>query len=166
MIFLGVLCTLCKSLTLPWVVIVYGEFTSLLVERNYGFGTSSPTIMLKWFNGGQILYEFIIFFFFSIYQCTFEMMILFALIHFRTDPTIEETRTAIINDSIAYGILTIMATLWQFIFGIFCVDCFNRTAIRQITRIRTKYFESLMRQDIGWYDVAGGKTNFSVRITE
>lgn len=88
------------------------------------------------------------------------------LIHFRTDATIEENREAIINDSIAYGILSIMATLWQFIFGIFCVDCFNRTAIRQITRIRTKYFESLMRQDIGWYDVAGGKTNFSVRITE
>lgn len=72
----------------------------------------------------------------------------------------------IINDSIAYGILSTVATLWQFIFGIFCVDCFNRTAIRQVTQIRNKYFESLMRQDIAWFDVAGGKTNFTVRITE
>lgn len=71
-----------------------------------------------------------------------------------------------INDSIAYGILTLLATAWQFVFGILCVDCFNRSAIRQVTRIRIKYFESLMRQDIGWHDVFGGNTNFTVRITE
>lgn len=88
------------------------------------------------------------------------------MMHFRSNASPEENHNEIINDSIAYGILSLIATAWQFIFGIFCVDCFNRTAIRQITRIRTKYFESLMRQDIGWYDVAGGKTNFSVRITE
>lgn len=78
----------------------------------------------------------------------------------------EENRQEIINDSLAYGYLSIIATAWQFIFGILCVDCFNRTAIRQVTHIRIKYFESLLRQDIGWYDVAGGKTNFTVRITE
>lgn len=50
--------------------------------------------------------------------------------------------------------------------GIFAVDCFNRTALRQITRIRIKYFESLMRQDIGWYDVFGSRNNFAVRATE
>lgn len=87
--------------------------------------------------------------------------------HFRySNATAQDNRDEIINDSIAYGYLALIATVWQFVFGIFCIDCFNRTAIRQITRIRTKYFESLMRQDIGWYDVAGGKTNFSVRITE
>lgn len=85
---------------------------------------------------------------------------------YRTNATIEENRVEIINDSIAYGILSLIATLWQFIFGIFCVDFANRTAIRQVTRIRIKYFESLMRQDVAWYDVSGGKTNFTVRITE
>ncbi|XP_031622750.1 multidrug resistance protein homolog 65-like [Contarinia nasturtii] len=39
-------------------------------------------------------------------------------------------------------------------------------AIRQITRIRVEYFKSLMRQEVGWYDVADGKHNFAVRITE
>lgn len=39
------------------IIIVYGEFTSLLVERTYGIGTSSPTLMLKWFGGGRILYR-------------------------------------------------------------------------------------------------------------
>lgn len=84
----------------------------------------------------------------------------------RTNATIEENRQEIINDSIAYGILSLIATLWQFVNGIFCVDCFNRTAIRQVTRIRVKYFESLMRQEVAWYDELGGKTNFTIRITE
>lgn len=52
-IFLGCVCTLMKSLTLPWVVIVYGEFTSLMVERS--IGSSSPTILMKLFGGGRIL---------------------------------------------------------------------------------------------------------------
>lgn len=56
-IFLGVIFTLFKALALPMVIIVYGEFTSLLVERTYGIGTSSPTLMLKWFGGGRILYR-------------------------------------------------------------------------------------------------------------
>lgn len=85
---------------------------------------------------------------------------------FRTNATQEENLQAIIDDSIAYFILSLISTAWQFVFGIICVDCFNRTAIRQVTRIRIKYFESLMRQNIGWYDIAAGKTNFSIRITE
>lgn len=85
---------------------------------------------------------------------------------FRKNASPEETLQAMIDDSIAYFILSLISTAWQFVFGIFCVDCFNRTAIRQVTRIRTKYFESLMRQDIGWYDIAAGRTNFSIRITE
>lgn len=50
--------------------------------------------------------------------------------------------------------------------GIFCVDCFNHTALRQTSRIRIEYFRSLMRQEIGWYDVASGNSNFAVRVTE
>lgn len=154
------MCTLLKSLALPWTIIVYGEFAALLVDRSYGIGTSSPTILHKWFGGGRILYD---------YRNFVRLMTnnKFAqLHHFRTNATIEENHREIINDSIAYGILTLMATIWQFVFGIFGVDCFNRTAIRQVTRIRIKYFESLMRQDIAWYDVFGHNQNFSVRITE
>lgn len=56
-IFIGVVCTLLKSLALPWTIIVYGEFAALLVDRSYGIGTSSPTILHKWFGGGRILYD-------------------------------------------------------------------------------------------------------------
>lgn len=54
----------------------------------------------------------------------------------------------------------------QLISGIICVDCFNRTANRQIVKMRIKFFQSIMRQEIGWHDVESGKTNFTVQITE
>ncbi|XP_031626071.1 multidrug resistance protein homolog 65-like [Contarinia nasturtii] len=137
-IVIGVICTFLKAFAMPWTIIVYGEFTSLLVERMYGTGTSSPTWLLHWLGGGKRL----------------------------TNATIEVNRQEIMNDSVAYCIHMLMATMWQFIFGILCVDCFNRTSIRQVTRLRVKYFESLMRQDIAWYDCSGSKTNFTIRITE
>lgn len=59
-----------------------------------------------------------------------------------------------------------IATSLQLISGVICVDAFNHAALRQITRIRIRYFQSLMRQEIGWYDVAGGSNNFAVRLTE
>lgn len=77
-----------------------------------------------------------------------------------------ENRQEIKNDSIAYGILLTLASLLHLLAGIACVDCFNHTALRQITRIRIKFFQSMMRQEIGWYDVTGSNSNFAVRITE
>lgn len=51
----GIFATLMKSMGMPWTIIIYSEFTSLLVERTYGIGTSSPSPMLSWFGGGKIL---------------------------------------------------------------------------------------------------------------
>lgn len=56
-------------------------------------------------------------------------------------------------------------TIVHFIAGIFSIDLLNQTGIKQITRIRVKYFEALLRQEIGWHDVIVGN-NFAVRITE
>lgn len=86
--------------------------------------------------------------------------------HSRTNASVKENNQEIINDSISYGILLTITSVVQLIAGIFCVDCFNHTALRQITHIRIKFFQSLLRQDIGWYDVTGNNTNFAVRITE
>lgn len=55
-IFIGVMFTIIKAFTVPIAVMVYGEFTSLLIERMYGIGTSTPTIMLAWVGGGKVLY--------------------------------------------------------------------------------------------------------------
>lgn len=65
----------------------------------------------------------------------------------------------------SYGILMSLTAVLQFVSGIFSVDLFNYTALKQITRIRNRFFQSLIRQDVGWYDVSTGN-NFAVRITE
>lgn len=46
-----------KACAFPFQVLVYGELTTLFVDRTYGIGTSTPTLILKWFGGGKILYE-------------------------------------------------------------------------------------------------------------
>lgn len=124
---------------MPVLIIVYGEFTTLLVDRKLNIGTSSSTIFLRIFGGGKTL---------------------------PPNATEEAIKTEIINDSMSYGILLSITTLIQLVAGIFAVDGFNQAALRQITRIRIKYFQSLMRQEIGWYDVAGSNNNFAVRATE
>lgn len=85
---------------------------------------------------------------------------------FRTNATWEENSKEMINDGRSFGIFLTLFTSVQFVAGIFAIDCFNQVALRQITRIRIKYFQSLMRQDIGWYDVFGNNNNFAVRTTE
>lgn len=145
---------------IPIVIIVYGEFTTLLVDRALGIGTSSSTIFLPLFGGGKILLVKFVFHFISNY------LINNFINNNRTNATIEENQHEIINDSIAYGILLTSTSVLHLLVGIVSVDCFNHMAIRQITRIRVEYFKSLMRQEIGWYDNADNDHNFTVRITE
>lgn len=97
-------------------------------------------------------------------------IILFRLLtikkNFRTNATVEENNAEIINDSIAYLIATSIVSFIILIAGVICVDCFNRTAISQVSRMRVKYFSSLMRQNIEWYDLERSKSNFAVRLAE
>lgn len=174
---LGVLFTFFKSLSMPLMIVIYGEFTTLLVDRTYGEGTSSSTYLLHFFGGGRVLYvhwlcqrrnrcarsQFS--------ECNKSHYYICSFTHThtnnndRTNATWEVNRREIVNDSIAYGMLMSFTAIVQLVAGIFSVDLFNHAALKQITRIRMKYFQSLMRQDIGWYDTATGN-NFAVRITE
>lgn len=52
---IGTACTLLKAINMPVWFIVYGEFTTLLVDRTLGYGSSSNTIILPIFGGGKIL---------------------------------------------------------------------------------------------------------------
>lgn len=77
----------------------------------------------------------------------------------------EENNEELYYDSISYGILLTIASFVMFISGIFSVDVFNLVALRQVTRMRMKLFESVMRQDVGWHDLAS-KQNFAQNMTE
>lgn len=70
------------------------------------------------------------------------------------------------NDALAFLMASIFESLLLLFVGAICVDCFNHTAISQVTQMRVKYFTSLMRQDIGWYDLEKSKSNFAVRLDE
>jgi len=76
-----------------------------------------------------------------------------------------ENSEALYDDSISYGILLTIASVVMFISGIFSVDVFNMVALRQVTRMRIKLFTSVMRQDIGWHDLAN-KQNFTQSMVE
>lgn len=55
LLFIGFIMSAIKALTLPAVVIIYSEFTAMLVDRSYRNGTSSKTYALPIFNGGKTL---------------------------------------------------------------------------------------------------------------
>lgn len=93
------------------------------------------------------------------------MQDIYDLLTCRTNATREENNDALYDDSISYGILLTIVSLIMFISGIFSVDIFNFVALRQVTRMRIKLFESVMRQDIGWHDLAT-KQNFAQSMTE
>ncbi|XP_031637889.1 multidrug resistance protein homolog 65-like, partial [Contarinia nasturtii] len=136
LISIGLFCTLIKSCTFPFLTLIYGEFTTLLVDRNYGSGTSTPTLVLKWFGGGKIL----------------------------TNASQAENNEEMRNDSIAFVIASLVETAVVIVAGIICVDCFNHAAISQVTRIRIAYFTALMQKDARFYDIEKGKSNFTVRL--
>ncbi|KAL9907609.1 multi drug resistance 65 isoform 1-T1 [Glossina fuscipes fuscipes] len=137
LLFIGFLMSAIKALTLPAVVIVYSEFTAMLVDRTLRIGTSSKTYALPLFNGGKTL----------------------------TNASIDENNRELYNDSISYGILLTLASLVMLISGVFSVDIFNLIALRQVTRMRMKLFQAVMRQDIGWHDLAV-KQNFAQNMTD
>lgn len=170
LLLIGLFTTFVKSCSWPFLILIYGEFTTLLVDRTYGIGTSTPTLVLEWFGGGKILWESLIErIFFNVpisvsHRIIESIRSLFP--KWRTNATDKENHEELLNDSIAFLIASIVETVIQLIAGAICVDCFNQTAISQVTRIRIKYFASLMRQDIGWYDTEKGNSNFTVRLAE
>ncbi|XP_043481652.1 multidrug resistance protein homolog 49-like isoform X1 [Leptopilina heterotoma] len=133
-LFMGTLTGLC----IPISTIQYGEFTTLLVDRNNENETSTETIIMEWFGGGKILYA---------------------------NATYEERMDALYDDSVAFGVSCAALSCFQFVFAIFTVDLLNIAASRQIARLRKMFLQAVLRQDMAWYDT-NTSTNFASRITE
>ncbi|XP_055537427.1 multidrug resistance protein homolog 49 [Wyeomyia smithii] len=133
----GILLASVASLGLPYGVILYGEFTTLLVDRTIGIGKSTDTSILSLFGGGKIL----------------------------VNASIEENQDAILEDAKAFGLGAIFVSVVQFLAGALSVDVINRSANRQISRIRQLFLKAVLRQDMTWYDL-NSDDNFAVRITD
>ncbi|XP_072945637.1 multidrug resistance protein homolog 49 [Epargyreus clarus] len=137
MLFLGVVLATLNGLFVPVGVIVYGEFTSLLIDRTVMTGTSSETLTIAWFGGGRIL----------------------------TNASAEENRLALIEDSQAFGIGCTVFSVLQFIVGAISVDLFNYTALKQIDRVKERFLRAVLRQDITWYDL-NTSMNFATKVSD
>lgn len=137
LVFVGILCASVASLGLPYGMILYGEFTTILVDREISVGTSTRTNILSVFGGGRVL----------------------------TNASSQETYDATMEDSRAFGIGCLCGALTQLIFAALSIDILNRTAQKQISKIRKLFLQSVLRQDMTWYDL-NTSDSFAVRMTE
>lgn len=134
---MAILCASIAALGLPYGVILYGEFTTVLVDREIRVGTSTKQNLLSLFGGGRVL----------------------------TNATDQETYDETIRDSRAFGIGCFVGAIIQLIFGALSIDILNRTAQKQIAKIRKLFLQSVLRQDMTWYDL-NTSDSFAVRMTE
>ncbi|XP_013148516.1 PREDICTED: multidrug resistance protein homolog 49-like [Papilio polytes] len=137
LLFAGVFLATMNGLMVPIGVIIYGEFTALLIDRTVMVGTSNPTITISMFGGGRIL----------------------------TNASAEENRIALIEDSQAFGIGCTVFSVLQFICGAVSVDLFNYAASRQIDRVKERFLKAVLRQDITWYDL-NTTMNFATKVSD
>ncbi|XP_022121081.2 multidrug resistance protein homolog 49-like isoform X2 [Pieris rapae] len=136
-LLLGLILATFNGLMVPVGVIVYGEFTSLLIDRTVMTGTSTPVLCIGWFGGGRSL----------------------------TNATAEENRLALIEDSAAFGLGCFVFSVIQFIVGALSVDLFNYTALKQINRLKERFLKAIIRQDITWYDL-NQTMNFATKVSD
>lgn len=54
--FLALLFAGASAACMPMIIITFGEFTTLLIERAYSRGVVSPTKMLHFFGGAETMY--------------------------------------------------------------------------------------------------------------
>ncbi|XP_053616726.1 multidrug resistance protein homolog 49 isoform X2 [Plodia interpunctella] len=137
LLIIGLLMASINGLFVPIGVIVYGEFTSLLIDRTTRVGTSTPCIILAMFGGCTKL----------------------------SNATISANKEALIDDSIAFGIGCAVTSLMQFVVAAISVNIFNYVAYRQVERLKTKFLEAVLRQDISWYDL-NTTMNFATKVAD
>ncbi|CAB3251562.1 unnamed protein product [Arctia plantaginis] len=126
-----------NGLFVPVGVIIYGEFTALLIDRTVMTGTSVETITISLFGGGRIL----------------------------TNASREENRIALIEDSQAFGIGCLVFSVGQCIAAAISVDIFNYMALKQIDRVKQLFLRSVLRQDVSWYDL-NTTMNFATKVSD
>ncbi|XP_011684594.1 PREDICTED: multidrug resistance protein homolog 49 isoform X2 [Wasmannia auropunctata] len=138
LVFLGLILGGLDGLCIPIVIIEYGEFSTMLLDRTRENDTSTPTVILPWFGGGKILYP---------------------------NATFEERMDALYDDSVAFGVACAATAAVMFVISMLMVDLLNIAAARQISRVRKMFLKAVLRQDMSWYDT-NTSTNFASRINE
>ncbi|CAG2058086.1 unnamed protein product, partial [Timema podura] len=137
---LGILLGIATGCCLPIIIILYGEFTTLLVERHQENVTSSYATLLQGYGGGQA------------------QMI---------NSTQAEKNSYLMNDSIAFGVICSSVGVAQFVLGTLTILSLNRAAQGQasISRVRRLFLMAVLKQDMAWCDTNSTAT-FASQLTE
>ncbi|XP_067631071.1 multidrug resistance protein homolog 49 isoform X2 [Eurosta solidaginis] len=137
LVVVGVILASLAAVGVPYSTIIYAEFSALLIDRNVGIGTSTPTVVLKLFGGGKTL----------------------------TNASYAENMQAIKDDAAAFGIATFVGGGVELVLLALGVNLLNKIALKQIAKIRKLFLESILRQEMSWYDTSSGNS-FANKITE
>ncbi|KAG7304719.1 hypothetical protein JYU34_010067 [Plutella xylostella] len=137
MLMIGCVLATINGLFVPVGTIIYGEFTTLLIDRSVMTNTSTKTLTMEWFGGGKVL----------------------------TNASREVNRLQLIQDSQAFGIGCIVFSLLQFIVAAISIDLFNYAALNQIDRVKDRFLRAVLRQDISWYDL-NTTMNFATKVSD
>lgn len=72
---------------------------------------------------------------------------------------------ALRRDSDAFMITSCVLAVIMIVIIYAAITLINYTALKQVERIRKRFFESLIRQDKTWYDTSSGN-NFTTKMSE
>ena len=64
-----------------------------------------------------------------------------------------------------FGISSMAMAALMWLLAYIFVSCLNLAAANQVFRIRGKFIEAVLKQDVGWYDT-NTSTDFASRVTE
>ncbi|XP_077979292.1 ATP-dependent translocase ABCB1-like [Glandiceps talaboti] len=119
----GVLAAMVHGLAFPLMVIVFGGMTDSLVES----GTNNSAGWNVSLPNGTTYDDFV-------------------------QEEIDKAMNEFLKDMNRYALYFVFIGLGAFVAAYFQITCFVTTAERQAYLMRTKFFRSILRQEIGWFD--------------
>ncbi|CAG9136479.1 unnamed protein product [Plutella xylostella] len=134
----GVVFGMASGFGICFNLVTFGEITTALVCRTtYYEVTSSRLPVLEYFGGGRQL----------------------------TNASYEENMAALIEDGEALLLSMVFSIGLSWVLVILAVWLVNWSALKQITRIRSMFLRSVLRQDMYWYDT-DTSFNLASRMSE
>ncbi|KAM3956211.1 LOW QUALITY PROTEIN: multidrug resistance protein homolog 49 [Aphomia sociella] len=133
----GVALGWCASFGLIAAVVIYGEITSLFVQRHRAAATTPHAHILSLFGGGTQL------------------------------PAGNRTlhMNALMDDSIAFGLASVVIIIIQFLSAALAVTVANWAAARMVARVRRRLLRAVLSQEVAYFDT-NTTMNFASTLTE
>lgn len=133
----GVVLGWCASFGLIAAIVIYGEITSLFVQRHKAAATTPHAHILRLFGGGTQLPEG---------NRSLHM-------------------DALVDDAIAFGVASVVIIVIQFVSAATAVTVVNWAAARMVARVRRRLLRSVLSQEIAYFDT-NTTMNFASTLTE